>query len=315
MRSSVENPIISFLDQQGLIILDGGLATALETRGYDLDDPLWSAKILIESPDAIRQLHLDYLKAGADCITTASYQASLPGFSGRDLSEQEGAELIGRSVELAVEARDQFWDEPSNRPGRLRPLVAASVGPYGAYLTDGSEYTGDYQLSETALYDFHLKRWRILAESRADLLACETIPSHQEAGVLLKLLRETPGRWAWFSFSCRSGTELSDGSRLSELAGDCDTESQVAAVGINCTAPHWISSLIQEARRGTDKPIVVYPNSGELYDPIGKRWLEGSVFNWEAGIQQWRQAGAVGIGGCCRIGPVDIARMRCQLID
>ncbi|MDP2577254.1 MAG: homocysteine S-methyltransferase family protein, partial [Candidatus Palauibacterales bacterium] len=141
LSGRVENPIEQFMRRQGVMVLDGGLATALEERGYDLDDELWSAKVLLEAPDAIRQVHLDFLAAGADCISTSTYQASLPGFRKRGLSDTAGAELLRRSIDLAVEARDMFWSEPSNRQDRIRPLVAASVGPYGAFLADGSEYT------------------------------------------------------------------------------------------------------------------------------------------------------------------------------
>jgi homocysteine S-methyltransferase len=155
MKSSTENPIAGFVKRQGIIVLDGGLATALEARGYHLDDELWSAKILLEAPDAIRQVHLDFLAAGADCITTASYQATLSGFRARGVSEGEGVELLHRSIGLAVEARDMFWKERGNRRGRLRPLVAASIGPYGAFLADGSEYTGRYGIDDDGLRAFH----------------------------------------------------------------------------------------------------------------------------------------------------------------
>ena len=314
MQSSTENPIIRFIEQQGVIILDGGLATALEKRGYDLKDELWSAKILLEAPEAIRQVHLDFLTAGADCITTSSYQASLTGFRRRGLSDLAGVELLRRSVTLAIEARQAFWSEPNNRRGRLRPLVAASVGPHGAFLADGSEYTGCYGIDEKGLYEFHKKRWQILACSQADLLACETIPSRREAGVLLALLKDTPGRWAWMSFSCRNGTELCEGSRLVDAIRDCDAASQVAAVGINCTSPEFITSLIKEARKGTEKPVFVYPNSGELYDPIRKTWLGGPhVISKEATLE-WKKSGAAGIGGCCRVGPLEITKIRRHLI-
>ena len=314
MHSSSENPIKRFIESQGVIILDGGLATALEARGHKLDDELWSAKILLESPAAIKWVHLDYLIAGADCITTASYQASLTGFSKHGFSDQEGADLLRRSISLAIEARHIFWSEHINRLSRIKPLVAASVGPYGAFLADGSEYTGRYDKDEQGLRNFHEKRWQILADSQADLLACETIPSGREAGVLLNLLRDTPGRWAWLSFSCRNGTELNDGSRLVDAVRDCDNEPQVAAVGINCTPPEHIPSLIREARKATEKPVFVYPNTGERYNPVQKTWLGRPGANWEEAVQEWKKSGAAGIGGCCRVGPQDITAMRRWLI-
>ena len=314
MTTPTENPLLPFVRVQGRIVLDGGLATALEARGHDLNDDLWSTKVLLEDPDAIRDVHLDFLRAGADCITTATYQASFRGFSARGLSDEDAVQLLVRSIDLAVEARDSFWADPENRDRPLRPLVAASVGPYGAFLADGSEYTGDYGIDAGELHAFHERRWHILAESRADLLACETIPSRQEAEVLLRLLHDTPNRWAWMSFSCRDGAHLSDGSRLQHLAELCAAEPQAAAVGINCTAPEHISSLIGEIRKAKEKPIIVYPNSGEGYDAVDKRWTPAPrPVDWVTLIDEWAELGASGIGGCCRIQPHHIADVRSRL--
>jgi len=313
--SSNRNPILGFLQNQGIMVLDGGLATALEARGCGLDDELWSAKVLLEEPDLIRQVHVDFLSAGADCITTSSYQASLSGFGRRGLDTVAGMELLALSVRLAVEARDLFWSDPANRQGRLRPLIAASVGPYGAFLADGSEYTGRYDIPDSALYEYHLPRWRVLSESEADILACETIPAEREARVLLRLLRETPDRWAWLSFCCRNEQHLSDGGRLTDVVRACDAESRVAAVGINCTPPEFIPSLIEEARRGTEKPILVYPNSGERYEAQDKAWYSSpSSIEWGEATKGWVQRGAAGVGGCCRVGPERIEEIRRWLV-
>ncbi len=315
MGPSTKNPIAEFVERQGIMVLDGGLATALEALGCDLDDELWSARILLEAPELIRQVHLDFLIAGADCITTSSYQASLPGFHKRGLSELQGIELLRDSVRLAIEARDLFWSEPANRLGRRRPLIAASVGPYGAFLADGSEYTGRYGIDDADLYSFHRSRWHILADSPADLLACETIPSGREARVLLQLLGETPGRWAWLSFSCHDEAHLCDGSRLADVARICDAEPHVAAVGVNCTSPEFISPLIAEARRATSKPVIVYPNSGELYNVAHRDWAGAPTsLDWGEAAGEWARLGAAGVGGCCRVGPEDIAEMRRRLV-
>ena len=272
MKRTNQNPIQSILEKQGVLILDGGISNALEARGCDLADELWSAKVLLEAPDMLREVHLDYLKAGADCIATASYQATLPGFRNRGLDDDAARAVLALSVGLALEAREAFWGEGSDREGRLEPLVAASIGPYGAFLADGSEYTGRYGISDQELYDFHRERWHILAQAGADLIACETIPGKGEAEVLLDLLSETPNQWAWISFSCRDGEHLSDGGLLRDASQACDSEPRVVAVGVNCTAPELIPSLIGEARKGTDKPIFVYPNSGEVYDAGKKQW-------------------------------------------
>jgi len=309
------NPLLPIFAEQGVAILDGGLATALEARGCDLADALWSAKILLEDPDLIREVHLDYLRAGADCITSSSYQATLPGFRNRGLNEENGRALLDLSLKLALEAKESFWEDETNRPGRLEPLVAASIGPYGAFLADGSEYTGGYGISDSELYEFHRGRWVALAGKGADLMACETLPGQQEAEILLRLLEETPRQWGWISFSCRDGQHLSDGGLLREAARVCDAGSRVAAVGINCTAPEFVGSLIEEARRGTDKPILVYPNSGEEYDAKRKRWHTcSSSYAWEETAVEWVRRGASGVGGCCRVGPGQIKKIRRALL-
>ena len=311
----MENPLLRIVRHQGVAVLDGGLATALEAAGCDLDDELWSARVLLEAPDLIRRVHLDFLKAGADCITSSTYQGTVGGFCRRGLSEAEAVELLSRSVDLAIEAREVFWGAIENRRGRLRPLVAASVGPYGAYLADGSEYTGLYEISEGDLYGFHRDRWHLLTNSGADLLACETIPARQEADVFIQLLEETPTTWAWMSFACRDAMHLSDGSRLVDVARTCDTQPRVAAVGVNCTSPEFVSSLIAEIRRGTEKPIIVYPNSGERYDPLRKDWVDAPTgIDWEEAAGEWARRGASVIGGCCRVAPETIAGMRRRLV-
>ena len=310
-----ENPLTGFVRRQGLIVLDGGLATALEALGHDLNDPLWSAKVLLEEPSAIGDLHQSYLNAGADCITTATYQASLPGFIDRGMSEGQGCELMRLAVRLAAEARNRFWAEQQNRTGRLFPLVAAGIGPYGAYLADGSEYRGDYDISDSELYDFHRPRWLVLAAGEADLLACETIPSGHETAVLLQLLAETPDRWAWLSFSCRDAAHLCDGTPLRDVVQACHAVPNIAAVGINCTAPGLVTALITEARSATDKMIIVYPNLGERYDGVTKMWGKGpSTDHWLDSAGEWARNGAVGVGGCCRIGPRVIGELRQRLL-
>ncbi|MEU7987821.1 homocysteine S-methyltransferase [Streptosporangium canum] len=280
-----------------MVILDGGLATHLEALGADLRDELWSAKLLLENPSVIRQAHLDYFAAGAEVATTASYQASIPAFVRRGLSASEAEKLIVLSVRLAAEARD------SHGTG----TVAASVGPYGAYLANGAEYTGDYDLDEDGLTDWHRDRWHILAGSGADLLACETIPSYAEARALGRLLAETPGTRAWVSFSCRDGEHISDGTPLKEAAALFAGDPQVIAVGVNCTAPRHIPSLIG---RIEGKPVMVYPNSGETWDAANRRWLGlADPAEFGAAAAGWHAAGSAFVGGCCRTTPEHIRQI------
>jgi homocysteine S-methyltransferase len=303
----MNNPIASILDRYPALVIDGALATELERRGFDLKDELWSAKILLEQPEAIRQLHYDYFEAGADCAITASYQATIEGFMKRGLNKTEAGNLIKKSVSLAIEAREEFWADEANRAGRLKPFVAASVGPYGAYLADGSEYRGNYGLTEQELMDFHRQRMKALIEAGADILACETIPCLVEAQALVKLLEEFPSIQAWISFSCRDEIHVSEGQRLEDCVRHVEASPFVAAIGVNCTSPKYISSLVREARKATNKPVLVYPNSGEKYDASRNDWDGQQVYEtFSEEAKEWFEAGARLIGGCCRTTPEDI---------
>ena len=311
------DPLHPFLADQGIIILDGALATELERRGADLSDELWSARLLIEDPASIRRLHLDYYLAGADIAISASYQASFEGFSRRGLSRKEGEALIQSSVHIAQQARDQFWEElhdSSEDPTRKRPLVAASVGSYGAYLADGSEYRGNFEISNGELREWHRPRLEALLAAEPDLLACETIPCLQEGEVLVDLLneyRETP---AWISFSCRDGERVSSGDQFEVCVASANDSPTIVAVGLNCTAPRFAEQLLRKARRETAKPLVCYPNSGEVWDSPSRSWVsshEQEQFIFLAAT--WKAAGARLIGGCCRTSPGDIHSMTALL--
>jgi homocysteine S-methyltransferase len=290
-----------------MMVLDGALATQLESRGADLRDSLWSARCLIERPDLIREVHLDYFRAGADVATTATYQATFEGFARRGIERQEAARHMRDAVALAISARDEFWATAANRAGRLRPLVAASIGPYGAMLADGSEYRGHYALDDIALADFHRPRLQVLADAGADLLACETIPCLREARVLSSLLREFPDTPAWISFSCEDGEHNCEGENIGACAAELHDHPQIVAVGVNCTAPQHITSLLRTMRKATDKPLAIYPNSGESYDAAAKQW-SGDPGTIQIGKQarDWYAEGARLIGGCCRTSPRDI---------
>lgn len=284
-----------------MLVLDGGLATHLETLGADLRNELWSAKVLLDDPELVRRAHLDYFAAGADVATSASYQASLPVLTRHGLTLAEAEDLIALSVRLAAQARDEAGGG----------LVAASVGPYGAALADGSEYTGDYDIGEDELLAWHRPRWHILAEAGPDLLACETVPSHPEARALRRLLAETPDVRAWVSFSCRDRRHISDGTPLAECAALFTGLPNVVAVGVNCTPPHLITDLIGEIR---DLPVVVYPNSGETWDGGRGRWVgTADPMEFGAAAREWHAAGASLIGGCCRTTPAHIRAIRAAL--
>jgi homocysteine S-methyltransferase len=305
------DPIHNFLARRPLMVLDGALATELEARGADLKDPLWSAKYLVEQPDLIREVHLDYFRAGADVATTATYQATFEGFARRGIERREAARLMRRAVALAADARDEFWAEESNRAGRLRPVVAASIGPYGAMLADGSEYRGHYALDDVALADFHRPRLQVLTDAGADLLACETIPCLREALVLARLLREFPDACGWISFSCHDGGHNCEGEALRGCVAALQSYTQIVAVGVNCTAPQYIPSLLRQMREATDKPLVIYPNSGEVYQASSKQWSgDAEALQFGEQARHWYAAGARLIGGCCRTGPQDIRSVK-----
>ena len=293
------------------MVLDGALATELERRGAGLKDTLWSAKCLIEQPDLIREVHLDYFRAGADVATAATYQATFEGFAQRGIERQGAVRLMQGAVALAVAARDEFWAIESNRTGRLRPLVAASIGPYGAMLADGSEYRGHYALDDTALADFHRPRLQVLADAGADLLACETLPCLREAQVLASLLREFRGVCAWISFSCKDGEHNCEGENIRECAAALHGHRQIAAIGVNCTPPQYIASLLRRMRGATDKPLVVYPNSGECYEASSKQWHgDPGALQYGEQARLWYTEGARLNGGCCRTGPADIRSVK-----
>jgi homocysteine S-methyltransferase len=288
------------------LLLDGGLATRLEAQGADLSDDLWSARLLLEDPEAIVAAHLAFYRAGARVATTASYQASFEGFAARGLDHAAAAGLIRRSVTLAIRARELALAE-----GAAGPLfVAASVGPYGAMLADGSEYRGRYGRPVAWLRDLHRDRLRVLAATDADVLAVETIPEVEEAVAIAGLLGEVPGTAAWISFSCADGARLRSGAPIEEAVEAVRDAPGVVATGVNCTAPEHVEELVARIRAVTSLPVVVYPNSGEGWDAAARRWTGGPAGRVDGeSARRWRAAGATLIGGCCRVGPTQLEAM------
>jgi homocysteine S-methyltransferase len=282
------------------VILDGGLSNALVARGHDLSDELWTASLLRDAPAEIAAVHRAYFDAGAEVATTASYQASVGGFERAGMSRGEAETLVRRSVTLAREVRDELAGD-----GRRR-LVAASVGPYGAVLADGSEYRGRYGLSPARLHDFHLPRLELLASAGPDLLAVETIPDLDEAAVLVGLLDEI-GVPAWLSYSC-DGPATRAGQPLAEAFAVAAPSSAVVATGVNCCAPDDVLPALELARAVTGKPGVAYPNSGQGWDSGTHTWSGTSAYDVTL-APSWVAAGATYVGGCCQVGPVDIAAL------
>ncbi len=292
------DPIERALAERGTLVLDGGLSTQLELGGADLSDPLWSANVLLEDPGAVRAAHSAFLSAGADVLITASYQVSFEGFAARGLAAAAAADALRASVTIAREAAGAV-------PGR-EPIVAASVGPYGAILADGSEYRGHYGLTHAELVSFHRRRIEILLDARPDLLAIETIPSIVEARALVEVLAGLPDARAWFAFTCADGATIADGTPFVEAAALVAESPQVVAMGVNCTAPEFVGDLIRVARGVTAKPIVVYPNRGGRWDPVARHWLGAEGGGLSDLAPAWRTAGATGIGGCCGTDAADV---------
>jgi homocysteine S-methyltransferase len=282
----------------GPVVLDGGLSTELESRGYDVSSALWSARLLRDDPDALVAVHAAFAAAGAQVATTASYQATFPGFAAAGIDAREARALMTRSVRLAREGL-----AAAGQPG----WVAASVGPYGAFLADGSEYTGGYVADMTVadLRAFHRPRLQVLAEAGADVLACETLPAATEVEALLAELTEL-GVPAWLSLT----TVLDDavprtrrGERLADVAALARGVEAVIAVGVNCTHPAGVPAAVAVAAAASGKPAVAYPNSGEEWDAGAHRWTGAPGVG---DVSDWLAAGARLVGGCCRVRPDDV---------
>lgn len=281
----------------GVLISDGGLATELEARGHDLSDDLWSARLLAEAPDEIVAVHEAFFRAGAHIATTASYQASFEGFAAQGIDRVEAERLMRRSVELARSARGA-----ASAPA----WVAASVGPYGAMLAQGEEYVGRYGLSVAELAAWHRPRLEVLTAAGPDVLALETIPDSDEAEALVGLVGEQDIP-AWLSYTI-AGDRTRAGQPLEEAFAVAADVPQIVAVGVNCCAPADVLGAVVTARRVTGKPVIVYPNSGEVWDGVNRVWV--GTPGMDTGLAaEWVAAGARIVGGCCRVRPDDIAAM------
>ncbi|ROQ76693.1 homocysteine S-methyltransferase [Streptomyces sp. CEV 2-1] len=285
----------------GTVLLDGGLACQLEAQGCDLSDALWSARLLADGPEQIEAAHTAYVRAGAQVLITASYQASFEGFGRRGTGRAEAAALFARSVELARRAAGSVERDV---------WVAASVGPYGAVTADGAEYRGRYGLSVRELERFHRPRIEALAAAGPDVLALETVPDTDEAEALLRVAGEC-GLPVWLSCTVADG-QTRAGQPLEEAFGLVAGHDRVVAVGVNCCDPADADRAVRTAAEVTGKPVVVYPNSGERWDAGRRGWTGGATFD-PGRVGAWQAAGARLVGGCCRVGPDTIAELAALL--
>ena len=285
-------------------VLDGGMASELEYRGARIDGPLWSAHVLEDAPEKIVEVHRAYIVAGAQCIETAGYQVSRMGYAEMGLPAESADAALLRSVTLAREAADGFPDR--------RVLIAASLGPYGAALHNGAEYHGNYDCTYAELVAFHRQRIAVLVAGNGsdspDLLAFETLPSLEEARAIGEALSEWPQAAAWFSFTCRNEEHVAHGELLRDCAELVAGFPQTVAVGVNCTLPALIPALIRELRAASNKPVIVYPNSGEGWDAVRRGWTGSSdPAEYGALARGWFAAGAQMVGGCCRTRPEHVS--------
>ncbi len=281
---------------EGPVLLDGGLSNQLEAQGCDLSDALWSARLLADAPEQVEAAHLAYLRAGAQVLITASYQATFEGFGRHGIGPERTGALLARSVELARRAAGA-----ARRAAPEREIwVAASVGPYGAMLADGSEYRGRYGLTVRELERFHRPRVAALAEAGPDVLALETVPDMDEAEAVVRVAEET-GLPLWLSYSVAGGRTRA-GQPLEEAFAVAAGREAVVAVGVNCCDPAEAEEAVRVAVEVTGKPAVVYPNSGEGWDAEGRGWTGVGTFD-PGRVRAWTEAGARLVGGCCRVGP------------
>lgn len=308
---STKSSLLAHLQTPNPIILDGGLATHLETLGADLSGALWSASLLTTNPSLITRTHRDFYTAGAQIAITTTYQASVPGLIKHlNISESEAKALIVKSVQVAREERDAHLSKQEIGNGK-ELWVAGSVGPYGAFLADGSEYRGDYQVSTEQYWNFHRGRIEALLERETcvDVLAVETIPSFSETRALVELLaREFPDAIAWFAFTLRDEEHISDGTPLRDVVGVLEGSEQVVAIGVNCVPEGMALGALKALKELTTKPLIVYPNSGETWNAEQRKW-EGDKNGGDRlaeRAKEWWSAGAKLIGGCCRTTPEDI---------
>ncbi|XP_053686988.1 serine/threonine-protein kinase sel-5 isoform X2 [Sabethes cyaneus] len=315
-----------------IIVIDGGFSTQLATHvGQAIDnDPLWSSRFNATNPNAVIETHLDFLRAGSDCILTNTYQASIEGYMDYlDMNEEDSLKLIKSTVELAKLARSRYLAEKVENKSHKIPWVVGSIGPYGAHLHDGSEYTGSYADSVplARIQKWHRPRINAILEAGVDALAIETIPCRGEADALLELMTtEHPTVRFWIAFQCKDGVSTAHGENFADTAIGVWNKARLMknhnllAVGINCVHPKYTLQLLQAVHDlGTADeekiPLIVYPNSGEIWDASGSWTGEENCVPLETYVPQWIELGVKFIGGCCRTNARDIKRLKKTVIN
>jgi len=281
-------------------------------------DDLWVSSCLRTEQGRLelKRAHLDYLRAGADIIKTASYQISVPLLkrSLPEITEEKCLDLMRESVHIARSACREYRQSITPQSD---PKVAASVGPYGACCADRSEYTGSYanSMTEADFIEWHRPRLTALLEAGADYLAFETFPSLMEAQAVLKWLQEnSPQAKAWVSFSCKDGNHLCHGEAFAGAVSQlwAMNVGSLVAVGMNCTHRDNITPLLKSLKEAnlSHIPLVIYPNGGEDYSEPGTTASTAGRTKTLAQLAlEWVDIhdNIFGLGGCCDYHPEDIA--------
>lgn len=309
METRNKKSIGDLLNQGKTLVLDGALATELERRGLELHPRLWSADCLRTAPDLIQTIHEDYIQAGANIITTATYQASVAGFQEDGRSLEEALDLMNMADDLACAARTAAQEAGASQP----LFVAASIGTLGAFKADGSEYRGRFNLSRAAIEDYHEPRWQVACNGPSDILALETFPDLLEIEVMMELLDRSQGKPAWVALSCPNGKTLADGTPLKEVIDRIGNRSSVLAVGVNCISPSLVEGLLRTLKTLDNRPLIAYANSGESWH--GGQWKGVSASDPKPpALHRWVKLGCQIIGGCCRTTPSDIHKLNQSLL-
>ncbi|UQS86266.1 homocysteine S-methyltransferase [Nicoliella spurrieriana] len=298
--------ISQWAQQQPTILIDCALSYGLEQRNIQLNNKLWTASALQSHPDIIKAIHKDYFNAGSNMTVTDTYQGSVPGFIDAGYTKEQAIELIQRSVKLAREAQAEVTVPQTT-------WVAGAIGPYGAFLADGSEYVGNYGISEAELIKFHQDRLQTLVEAGVDLLAFETIPDFTELKAIKQLLSQYPGIDAFVSCSIKDAHHISDGTDLLEVQALLETIPNVIAYGFNCNHPEFTVpglTYLHDHQTNANQSLIVFPNSGAHYDPSTKEWSQATAFSFGKAAKEWQAAHAKWIGGCCEVSVQDERDMR-----
>jgi S-methylmethionine-dependent homocysteine/selenocysteine methylase len=269
------------------VVLDGATGTELERRGARSDLPLWSSWALLEAPELLRRIHADYLGAGVDALTAATFRTHARSLAAAGLEARAG-ELTAAAVRLAREAAERADRET---------LVLGSAAP----LEDC--YHPERVPGADALAREHAQHARNLFRAGVDAILVETMNSAREAAAAAEAARAA-GAELLVSFVCGPAARLLSGEPLAE-ALDAVRAFAPAAVGVNCLAPAAVDACLPVLRRA-DAPFLVYPNL-----VAGSAHAEPEAFA-EAALR-FATAGAAGLGGCCGTTPAHLAALARRL--